>query len=420
MTIRELSTAKEKLQRAIIDLQKPHPFFAHLVMSLKIKEMPESSPVQTAGVDALGTLYYGEEFFMRLKQEEVAGVLCHEVLHVALLHAQRATKHNKTVANVAMDMVVNMMVERSGGNELQLPDGTIKVDVSKDSSECTFQGEEKTTNVKIERVSEKTWEEVYAEIMEQLSLDDNKPQPQQYGFDDHSQFGNDGDTGEGVTDEQRVQAQNRAQQAIADAAQYAKQMGKLPGGMERVIDELLKPKVSWRALLQKYLRPYLNPVDWSYQRPHRKSQVLGVYMPNVLREHCEVEVLVDTSGSISKKELQEFLSEILGMARAMRHATIHVTFIDSKVQARYTVTNSNERDIRNMEPAGGGGTSMERGLDYVKEQGSQAPVAVVLTDGYTPFEKSSKEYPFDVVWVITREGIPKSKVPYGVAIKMDG
>ena len=436
-------TAEEKLSKGIIKLQKPQPFFAYLLMHLKPKPFPEEMSVQfkTIAVNPKGELYYDKKFVESLTEEEVYGVLCHEVLHVALLHPLRTGSRHRDVANIAQDVLVNMMVMKTAlkmhenigygrrsnfGSEfigMKLPAGGVNVDARSDSSNFNLDG----AKISINDVSNKAWEEIYSEVIEQLKKQGKSPNDKMRNrgnaFDNH--MGDNGKDGDGnpMSAEESRALEQKWQSALAEAAHYAKQQGKLPGGMQRVIDELLKPKVIWKQLLMKYLRPHINPVDWTYQRPHKKSQVLEVFMPRTMRERCEVEVIVDTSGSIGNDELKLFLSEIVAIAQAMSHVKMWVTFVDAKVNTRYEVENGDIPKILSMKASGGGGTDMEAGLDFIKAKNREIPVAIVLTDGYTNFRRKRHDYPFDVIWVITKDGISKehmkTTIPYGQKVKME-
>jgi len=397
----------DKLSRGIIRLQRPQPFFAYLLMGLKPRVFPENirnSPnfMPTMGVTPKGELYYEPEFVEKLSMPEIFGVLCHEVLHVALLHPMRTGNRIQPIANLAQDVVVNMIVKKTGESmsnnryshygrgadvwkaenyvEMELPKDTIPVDVRNDSSTFPIPGTQ--ANITIEKVSLKAWEEIYAEIIDQMKEQQQNPnnaqRPRGSGFDNHL-------SGEsmGMSAKEMADAANKWQGNIAEAAQYAKSQGKLPGGMNRIIDELLKPKVVWKQLLMKFLRPHIQPVDWTYQRPHKKSQ-----------------------------------------AQSMQHVKMGVTFVDAEIHTRYEVENGDIPKILAMKPGGGGGTDMELGLDHIKKTQREVPCVIVLTDGYTSFNRKAKDYPFDVIWVITEHGLSKgemeSRIPYGQRVKMEG
>lgn len=405
-----IDNPEDKIRKAIIDLQKPHPFFAYLVMFLEPKVMPESCPMQTIGVNQHGKLFYNREWVMGRSDKEMVGILCHEVLHSALLHMSRTGSRDKKIANISQDMVVNAMVISSG---MILPAGGIPYDAYKNISDFDLYDGPKPIHIHVDNVLGKTWEEIYEEIAPRIppSNGGGSNRSAERGWDEHDRESGGEDDGGG---------EDEWMNRTAEAAQYAKQQGKLPAGMSRILDQLLRPKVEWKGLLIKYLRPFFNPVDWSYQRPNRKSQVLETYLPNALKEHVEVEVVVDTSGSIGKEELTEFLSEIVGIANAFSHITMHVNFWDTRLQARYEVSNGDIPKILAMEPKGGGGTSMEGAFDWLKENNRRASIVVVFTDGYDTFSHSRNDYPFDIIWLISKRGVSPEKIPYGMKIKMDG
>ena len=429
-------TSAERLSKAIIALQgsvmksasykvKPQPFFAHLLMSLRFEPMPEWCPMRTMGVDAAGHCYYDDDFVKSLKDEEIVGTLIHEVMHAALLHLLRLGGRNKEIANIAQDIVVNAMVLRS---QYRLPKDVVPYDINDDVSRFNLG----PLKLRVENVSEKIWETIYDELMQQAKSQGYSIPEGSKGlrFDFHI-YGNGDDVGKRKTEDGKADAdgtdvlitpsvadelRKEWSKKLTDAATYAKQRGDLPGGMERFIKDILRPKVDWAAMLRNHVAPYLSPVDWSYRRLHRKSQALGVALPAILREHVQIGVVVDTSGSISQENLSEFLSEIVGMAQSLRHVEMEVAFVDAAVQKTYKVENGDIETILNMKPAGGGGTSMEVGLDYFKEKDEGIPVIIVLTDGCDSYRRREEDYPFEVIWCITEGGM--KGMPYGEIISM--
>ena len=431
---------REKIVRAICDLQKDQPFFAHLSMNMKIKEMPEDHPMKTMAVDAKGNMFYADEFVAQLTQAQVKGVVTHECLHSALEHCLRTGARDHRISNVAQDVAVNMMIKQSGmeipevwkckTEDGKIVDGKgIPADVARDNSVFELHGyAPKPIKIRIEQVSQKPWESIYSEVLEQI-----KQQQQQQGggqgqgqgsnqpgFDDHM-HGKDGETGEELSSQEMESEMNRWRGNLANAATYAKNMGKVPAGMDRILKDILKPKVRWKELLLRYIKQHGAPVDWSYHKPSKRSHALGIFLPSVIRESVDVEVLVDTSGSIGGDELTEFLSEVVAIAKSLQHIHMRVTFVDADVHNSYIVENGEIAKILSTSPQGGGGTDLPKGLDFVKKTNPAAMVVCVFTDGYTPFGNASDYRMFDVIWIINKTGISDLKqIPYGIKIKMDG
>ena len=424
----ELKSPAEKITRSIIDLQVPQPMFAHLLTAMRFSEIPKEFETQTMAVNAKGNCMYAPKFVEKISLPELKGVLLHEVLHVALTHIARIGHRDPKLSNIAQDIVVNNIVKRAG---FTLPEDTINVDIHNDTCKLDIPG----NPITIKKVSEKAWEEIYQEIWDRLPPEmkskigqgkgRGKGKGDGKGDEDRSKEWNpkqfDAHQHEDGTADENAKAGEEWKERLTDAATYAKQQGKLPNGMDRIIDKLLKPRIEWKQILLKFVREHVNPVDWSYRAPHKKSKQLGVFLPCVEKESCEIEVLVDTSGSIGGDELQEFLSEIVGMAQAMSYMKMTVTFADTEAyeEARYEIENGDIPRILAMKPKGGGGTDMEAGLDFVKDKNPNTPVCIVLTDGYTSFNKSAKDYPFEVIWVLTKHSVEPKSIPYGAVIKMD-
>ena len=64
----------------------------------------------------------------------------------------------------------------------------------------------------------------------------------------------------GDTPADKAQQEAEWKVRVAQAAQAAKMMGKMSAGLERLVGEILKPKVDWRDVLRKFLED-INAVD---------------------------------------------------------------------------------------------------------------------------------------------------------------
>jgi len=419
-------SATDRIKKAIITLQEKQPFFAHISLALRLIPLDEESAekrgipkeCKTAAVDAAGNLYYWEDFVTKLTDDEVMGVVVHETLHPAFQHLERVGGRMPKLANIAQDMVVNMFVYRAG---FKLPKGVIPVDTSKDTSWIEVEGKNGKKKITIEHVSEKWWEAIYEELYQLLDKEGLIEKVTVVVTGDHHLYGDPAGDGTGT----EGPSKEFWRQRIAEAAAIAKQRGITPAGMERIVDGLLAPKVAWKSLLRSAVKPYLTPTDMSYRKPNKKSKLLGVYLPTVEREHREVEVVIDTSGSIGQEELKEFLSEVVGIAKSANHVKMHVNFCDSRVyeDGRYEVSGPNIPKILAMKPKGGGGTRLNAGLEFIKQKNPHVPVVVVLTDGFDDYEgKTQKDFPFDVIWCLSKGGKSvedhKKNCLFGRTVKM--
>ena len=88
----------------------------------------------------------------------------------------------------------------------------------------------------------------------------------------------------------------------------------MEGNANRSINELLKPKVDWREQLRDFVTTICKSKDVSsWKRPHRRFIGQDVYMPSMIGESIgKVAIAIDTSASIGQKEINMFLSEVVG------------------------------------------------------------------------------------------------------------
>jgi predicted metal-dependent peptidase len=112
-------TRDERIVKAKYLLQDQAPFFAYLIMNT---EITSSDEIPTMCVNHLGQMKYNPQFLDSLSDKEIKGVLCHEVMHVALNHLTRLKKRDMELWNIATDMVINSMILRDG---FSLPEGVL-------------------------------------------------------------------------------------------------------------------------------------------------------------------------------------------------------------------------------------------------------------------------------------------------------
>lgn len=107
-----LKKTRIKTSYAFQILTGRYRFFAELAYKLKIiyTRHPE---IPTAAVD--GThLFINPDFFAPLTEKQIVFILCHEVLHCALLHFSRMEGRDPRKWNVAGDYEINLMLADDG------------------------------------------------------------------------------------------------------------------------------------------------------------------------------------------------------------------------------------------------------------------------------------------------------------------
>jgi len=123
-------------------------------------------------------------------------------------------------------------------------------------------------------------------------------------------------------------------------------------------------------------------------------------MPSLIGERVgHLVVGVDTSGSISGREISRFLSEVKSIAEDVHPEKVDLIYWDAAVAAHEEYEESMLSTlVQSTKPAGGGGTDPRCVSKYLKEKVIQPECVIMLTDGYVGSWGDDWEVP--ILWVI--------------------
>lgn len=376
-----------KMTKARANLIMGNPFFGTLALRLKMAENPK---IKTAYVDGQ-TLYYNPEFIDSLDNDRTQGLVAGCAMHVALLHHTRRGARDVKKWNKACDYAINPILRDCG---FTLPEDT-----------CY----------------DKSYEGMAAEHIYSLMPpgdDDNKgggagggsgsgeggassPGSGDGDSDNNDPGGNGGvedspnSQNQGGSAAQEAQEEAEWKSALAEAAQAARQAGKLPGGIERIMEDVLKQVLPWRDVLRRFMTEKAND-DFNWNRPNRRLISQGIYLPSRESEGSgEIVVCIDTSGSLTADDLADFGAEIRSIVEDARPSLTRIIYCDARVNK---VVEFGPSDELVFEMVGGGGTDFRPPFHYLEENGITPKVLVYLTDGYGPFPERESEFP--VMWAI--------------------
>src|SRR5262249_54575558 len=107
--MKSTNSTELKLLRARVQLLFKQPFFATLCLRLKL--IHASVPTMATNGKVI---YYNSAFVESITQEELEGVLAHEVSHCALAHHCRRGQRKKRLWNIAADYAINPLVLKNG------------------------------------------------------------------------------------------------------------------------------------------------------------------------------------------------------------------------------------------------------------------------------------------------------------------
>lgn len=381
---------EDRITKAKIWLITKRPWFGQLSCYLNVKE---NKKIPTACIDIAGNLYYNPDWMDKLTDEQIRGILCHEVLHLALQHIPRCGDRQQDLWNVACDLKVNMEVARESG--MDLTKNCIKPESYGD--QYNFQGN------KITGVNEKTAENLYVEIrkkmkrapsntMIDLIIATNNPQEKEELEK----------AGIKPIDPGSVPAMSRSWQSrVYSAGQIAK--GDCPAGVARELYKLENSELPWHNILKQRFRKMA--VKQSWKRPSKRF--LPFYFPGRTRnEGIKVVAAVDTSGSMSREQITKAISEMYGLTKAFPFMELWVCDCDAAV---YEAKKVKPYDLSKLLLSGGGGTDFRPVFNWVrKDLKDDIDCLLFFTDLMGTFP--DKKPPYETFWITdTKNG----SVPFG-------
>lgn len=368
-----ISETIRRIQRARTTLLIDQPFFGMLALQLKVIESTLNDTAWTDG-QSMG---FNPAFVASITQDELIGVICHEVMHCACGHPWRESGRQHGRWNKACDYAINPIVTNAG---LRLPKGALL--------ESQYDG--------------KNAEWIYDRLPEDQKDDSGgngngcgEVLPSPSGSDS-----NDDPTvqGKGASDDHAINTASDWAQYTKQAIQSAKMQGKMPAGVAREIEVATKPIVDWRSLLRKYLSE-ITTADYSWTQPNRRYLHNGLFLPSLRSIACgKIAVAVDTSGSIDTVTLAKFSGEMQAIFSEMQPSSVDVLYCDAKV---HRVDTFERGEAFEMKPIGGGGTAFEPIFSHYDSPDAEQPVVlVVFTDMYGSFPESSD---IPTIWASTSD-----------------
>lgn len=389
-----ISAARSRL---VLSKDACSAFFAAL--ALRLEALP-AWDVPTLATDG-ERLLFNPEYALSLSEREVVGVVAHEVLHCALGHHARRGLRDPMRWNIACDLAVNPVLLSAG---FDLPRGRL------------LPGEGEFVSLPTGLSAEEYYSRLPNDGGQSPGESDggesanNSVGSGDYGggpANDPGGCGTVQDAGDGSPAAQQAN-EARWQVAVAQAARIAQERGKgdLSAGLERAVEQILRPSVPWREVLREFvIRTARN--DYRWNRPSRRFVARRLYLPSLAGESLgEVVIAVDTSGSIGQEELDRFAAEVQGIVDAY---DVHLTVLYHDIRVTEVEEWSPADSPIRLRPIGGGGTSHRRVFKWLEEHGLDPSCMICLTDLQTTFPSDSPTYP--VLWAVVGDCL--TEPPFG-------
>lgn len=370
-----------------------YPLLGGLAAHFKIIEdyrYCQKNDIQIAAIDvALGELYINPT--MGFSKDEWKFILAHEYLHAGLAHQSRCLGRDSYLWNVACDFVINGWL-----HEMQI--GTMPKDgLLYDESLNGFS-------------AESIYDMIVRDMRKYAKLDTFR------GYGKGDILGK--PTGKHDTS---VDLDEFCKNALSQGLTYEESHGRglIPAGLIEEIRALAMPPIPWDVELANWFQVYFAPLEKhrTYARPSRRqASTPDIPRPRYQLSDISIDsrtfgVVVDTSGSMSVKQIGMALGSIASYSAANDVPFARVIFCDASA---YDAGYLSPEDIAGrVQVKGRGGTILQPGIDLL-ENASDFPKngpILIITDGEI---ENNITITHEHAWLLPRGGygLPfRSKAP---------
>lgn len=373
--VAEYKQYNKDVQQALYYFTNENPFIGGLLQEMNFKPS-YSLPTAALCYDPKRQnfeILINPTFFSKMELDHRIGVLHHEVLHFTNAHVFRfgmerteANKEEAKKSNIATDMAINQYIR-------SLPDGCVDVKY--------FQTDDGQPFPKFATA------EVYLQL-----LKDNPKAMENAGknMKKDGKFNGEGDPyGDGETldqhawdalsdDEKKQMAEEMKKMVKRTMEKTSYDKSSLPDSIKDLIEEIdtFLNKMNYKQILMSAIKKSCSFSDRAstWKRPNKRYGVVA--QGTTLAKLPELWELVDTSGSISVKELNEFLTVVDGFLKAgSRKCMIGFWHTSMYKLKRYKLGQKiKQEEIQS------GGTDMTDTVEKINK--AKPDLSIILTDGY--------------------------------------
>lgn len=365
---------EKKLEIAKSKLMIEHPYFGTLASALKFEKNDNIEAFMCDG----DCYQYNDDYLATLNSDELSFTLANAAMHQALYHDRRQSRRMGWMWYLATDYAINAILVENG---LTLPD--------KINYDNRFEGQ----------YAEEIYETLRDEIMDDEMRDDADSEADSTRDNEEQQS-------EKVTSDISKESEEAYERFLEQVNQKLKKQGDLPKGLDRVLDIGREATISWRDELYRYVNTHAKS-DYRFFPPNMKYLYLGFALPAVYGEELHIAVAVDTSASVDKELLEQFLAELAEIMQIFPSYKIELIECDAKIQHVSTLYPT-EPLLSTLK--GGGGTDFCPVFDYIDERLSDVKFLIYFTDGMGVFPNYLPR--IDTLWVMPEV----VEVPFGEVI----
>jgi predicted metal-dependent peptidase len=367
----------DKALRARLQLMLRYPFLASAVARLPLIKTSDDSWCQTAATDGYH-IFWNTKFFGSLSEDEITGVLAHEVLHVVLGHIDRRGNRDTGLWNEAIDHATNLLLLDHG---IVLPEPRLANYRFRNMPAEAIYGDlhlnSKAPALRVRRIGRGR------KLARRSAAGSNPPslhESEHSGFDIHIDPDDPRLGGLSASSRPSPLELGRLRHELMNdlRTELVRSLGpgRLPGELAEAIARAGRSKVPWQALLARCFTG-MRRDDYRLLPPSRRHIWRGIYLPSIGVPGPRLVVCaIDTSGSVDRALARRFLAEVHGL-RSTAQCRLHVVQCDTTITQvkTYESWEAPEPGLFPEELRGRGGTDFKPVFEWIREK-------VLPVDGY--------------------------------------
>jgi len=210
-----------------------------------------------------------------------------------------------------------------------------------------------------------------------------------------------------------------------DVTRLATASGNVPAAIKRALTKLKTPVIDWKSELSKYIDQAISKSKYTLPSRRFLGAGLAQYGYKKYKEDFEsVVVAIDTSGSITREMIEQFLGEVMNITQSYTPKKTVILYCDTQVYEPDILEPGDSPDFNKI--AGGGGTYFWPPFKWVErnllEDGEKPTVFIYFTDGEanfpSPDDYEISQYEDRCIWVfLTFDDLPyPNPQPFGERI----
>ena len=226
---------------------------------------------------------------------------------------------------------------------------------------------------------------------------------------------------------------NQRARAIVERAKVynetagSKKRGSGEGNMLREVERALAPRIDWMPLVRNKLTK-ASQKEMTFARPDKRFTSRGMILPgpkDMINDTMEnILIAIDTSGSISNKELGIFFKMLESLMKRFK-TNGEVVYWGTNIEAIYPF--KSWRELVKTKPIGGGGTDVGCVFEYLEDKKfktglkKKPSIIIIATDGYIGrVSDKYKKWNNETIWLLSPDSYDRFKEPFGKKAVMKG